>query len=179
MKNREYRSASHVRAALCVSLLLGWSLASCDRCDETGCEALTHRADAKIAQGIAGAIASRSDVESNGCQECPFRQATLRVWPTEEAVTSAQEADTVIRSETPISIAADGRYEQALAPGDYLFCEFNVCTSVAVLNDKVTTVNVNSGDGISTIYVFEPGEDLRVTEYETCQRGEYSRFFCP
>jgi len=69
------------RFVWCVPALVG-SMWSCAECDREGCDALRRPAARESAGlvGVAGVVASASDVVNDGCQECPLGEATLQIF---------------------------------------------------------------------------------------------------
>lgn len=51
-------------------------------CPRAGCDALTTAAADTSHSAVAGVIASETDTEKNGCQECSFGSAQLAFWKT-------------------------------------------------------------------------------------------------
>lgn len=138
----------------CVPALVG-SMWSCAECDREGCDALRRPAARQSASlvGVAGVVASASDLVSDGCQECPLGEATLEIWSTDTLVTSAAEATARISAREPdVTALASGRYEQELAPGAYLLCVRPSCIGVSVAAGG-TTVNIQRREGPTGFFV--------------------------
>jgi hypothetical protein len=156
------RIASWSAAALALGL-------ACEQaCDRAGCDALEHPlGDVGIMVGIAGVVASESDLVANGCQECPLSQGTIELWTSATAVTTADEAQALVDAGAPTqTVEVDERYEQTLDPGEYLVCVSNldrVCAGVTIA-DAVVTVHASFPYGMPDLVVFEPGEAEPRTE---------------
>jgi hypothetical protein len=136
-------------------------------CERDGCVAAkSPRNDYNIARGIGGSVAYASDVVSNGCRECGFSSAELKVWATDAPVSDSTAARSVVTGNPPATtIAAYHTYERELDPGYYLVCQLpGDCASVAVLETGVFTVNVMTTFGSSSMMVFEPGTGTQRTE---------------
>lgn len=132
------------------------------KCNRDGCTAFSHaRSDYHITRGIGGSVADESDVVSEGCQECRFSSAELKVWSTVTPVSDAVAARSVVAgSSAKFTIVAISNYEKELDPGYYLVCSLqNKCASVTVTENGVFTINVKATFGPGSILVFEPGTD--------------------
>lgn len=106
--------------------------AGCEPCDRDGCEKVNERASSDGTSAIAGALASESDVEANGCTECPLASARLSIWSTPALVSDEAKALAVVSAgPATFSVSAQGTYRQAVPPGAYLLCE-RECVAVAV-----------------------------------------------
>jgi hypothetical protein len=157
-------------AALCSVLLIS---AACANCPRTGCDALSSPAGGS-GTGIAGAIASESDVVGNGCQDCPFGSTQLTVWKTSSPIPDEATARAIVGASGPtVSFHADGRYEQLLDPGDYLLCSNPYCTAIQVDPDQVTTVHVKLINGPAQFIIFDPGTTTArsASVFEVLQAG--------
>jgi hypothetical protein len=136
-------------------------------CDRDGCSAYEHaRSDYGITRGIGGFVASESDVVANGCQECAFSSAELKVWSTDTPISDAAAAQSVVDgSSATFTFVAISKYEKTLDPGHYLLCSLpGKCASVTVTETGVFTINVKTLFGPSSILLFEPGIDTPRTE---------------
>jgi len=128
-------------------------VAGCSQCNTEGCDALNDLARAEDVSAIAGIVASKSDVTSDDCTECPFAATELRVWQTPTLVVDSMQAGTMAVG-PPTVIAADGRYRQAVSAGTYLLCDYgNDCVAISVAEGAVTTVNVRTTEGPARFYV--------------------------
>lgn len=129
----------------------------CQPCDRDGCEKVNERASSDGTSAIAGALASESDVEANGCTECPLASAQLSIWSTPALVSDQAEALAVVSAgPATFSLSAQGSYRQAVPPGAYLLCE-RECVAVAVEPGMVTTVNILFVYGPTSFRVFDAG----------------------
>jgi hypothetical protein len=140
------------------SLLAVGALASCAPCDQEGCDALRRReSSAKDQSRIAGAIAYKSDVVLNGCQECGLYDAEVRAWSRTTRVVDQQEL-AAVREMPPVAktLSKQGRYALPLSPGDYLVCIQDGCFETSVVAGGTTTLNVRLIDGTSKAYVALP-----------------------
>jgi hypothetical protein len=139
-----------------------FALPACTPCNRSGCDALGAPAADDHTSSIAGVVASESDVVSNGCQECPFAAMALSVWNASGSVADASSAKAIIQAgPAAAQIHADGRYRQALDPGDYLLCASvgsyeSACVSVEVVAGHVTPVNLRLLFGPFQFTVFDP-----------------------
>jgi hypothetical protein len=126
---------------------------SCADCDREGCDALG-RAAPQAGTGIAGVVATSSDVVANGCQECPSGGASLEIWRTDAAITS-QPAASAVASEREPDVAANvsGRYSQALGPGTHLLCVRPNCIGLSIAADETLTVNIKRREGPTGFFV--------------------------
>jgi hypothetical protein len=131
-------------------------------CERSGCEAYRRPSPASVGQGVAGVVAALSDVVGNGCQECPLGRATLRLWRAERPIANAEALPEVVAATPTSVIDADGRYQAALGPADYLLCASHPgapadlpCAVVSVTAGKVVTVNVKVRDGLTSLLVFD------------------------
>lgn len=148
-------------------VLLTFSLAvACgipsETCDRSGCEAVAQPAPATIDRGIAGAVASPSDLGINGCTRCSFAPAQLTVYTAEQPVVDEATAKQVFDAAMIAAvISANGRYEQALASGEYLICldrgGVSYCTGLTVPDLGVISVHVILPLGSPLLIVFLPG----------------------
>jgi hypothetical protein len=164
---RATRSESSVWLIL-VLLLQGAQ--GCHPCNRSGCEATEHPISrSQISQGIAGVVSLESDDAINGCAECGFSSAELRVWSTPTRVSDAEGAESVVKANAPsFTINADQRYERSLDAGYYLVCQLPwECASISVPQTGVVTINVSrrSGPGsTSRLLVFDPGSMTKRSE---------------
>lgn len=139
-------------------------------CDRAGCDAMEHPiTDAQIQSGIAGQVASESDLVTNGCQECPLSRTTLTIRTAEAPVTTTEEAQALVDGQNPPQeLTANERFEQKLDPGDYLVCHEGFgpteCAALTIGQGEVFTVNVNVGYGLVEITVFAPGSSEPTTK---------------
>lgn len=135
---------------------------ACSPCNRSGCDALRTPAADDGESGIAGVIAYESDVVANGCQECPFTSASLSIWAALGPVADGVSAKAIIQAGPPaVSLDADARYRQALAPASYLLCAFpasysSACVSVDVVAGHATPVNLKLLFGPFHFIVFDP-----------------------
>lgn len=147
-----------------LALLLSASvLAGCqDECNREGCDALTAHASSASAPGVAGVIASESDVVANDCQECGFAAADIDAWGVDREVqTEADVEAALIPPAVGIARAeSDGKYSLALPAGHYVVCVNQSCFNVEV-GDGTTTLNVKLINGVSRGFVGKQGEALR------------------
>lgn len=135
---------------LCGALLAG----GCGDCPREGCDAMGVAAGGGVT-GIAGAVASSSDVTANGCTECPLDGGDVEVYPVDVAVGSDAEAAQVISGGGQTRLFLAGRYAQALAPGRYLVCTWSSCVNAAVADGRTSTVNIKFRNGRTSFYVLD------------------------
>jgi hypothetical protein len=136
---------------------------SCQDCNRSACQSYQRPAAASIGQGVAGVVASESDVVANGCQECGLASATLEIWLTNGLVQDAVTVGAIARTTPLVAMQADGHYEIELAPADYLLCVdsgMGGCVPFAVASGKVTTVNVQRINGPTGFLVFDAGSSV-------------------
>jgi hypothetical protein len=128
-------------------------LAGCSAdCARQGCDALAQRA-AQNGPGVAGVVASESDLVADGCAECSFDQATVEIWPTESPVTSADDARMLTAaSGTPVTVSANPRFAEPLEQGNYLVCVRPNCVAVEVRTETIT-VNVKRRNGPTSFFL--------------------------
>jgi hypothetical protein len=146
---------------------LALAAASCHPCERGGCDAYGRRAAATVREGVVGAVALLSDViDSNGlggeCQECGFSTVDVLVWRTALPITTEDAARAAMAAPPTTIVHADRAYQIALGPGDHLLCasrgESNPpCAAFPVVAGEVTTVNVKTGKGLTSLLVFDPG----------------------
>jgi hypothetical protein len=140
--------------------------AACRDCDRDGCDAMNDRVRGSISQGIAGAVASQSDVVSSGmgqsCNECPLSSAYIGFWRTDTLVTDVEVAQAICQEQVPVtSVDADSYFGVELEAGTYLVCpatSMGTCGVAEVAVGKVTTVNIRMSDGFPILYVGDPGQ---------------------
>jgi hypothetical protein len=154
--------------------LLLTALASCKPCERSACEAFEQPAPpSHVQSGLAGVVAGEGDIIVDGCNECGWSAAELRVWPTSAPIADVAAARDVVNGGPPkLTFKADRRYEQALEAGHYLVCpipsacieggvEFcsspTTCAAVSIPSRGVVTVNVGLGNGGAGVRVFDPG----------------------
>ncbi|MCC7072078.1 MAG: hypothetical protein IT383_12185 [Deltaproteobacteria bacterium] len=110
-----------------------------------------------IVQGLAGVVASESDVaRGDGCLPCSFTTWDLAVYATDEQVVDPGAAADVIGTVSPLAITVEERYEVSVDTGFYLVCAGNECAPVEVLDQRVTTAGVIVGFGSARIFTFAP-----------------------
>ncbi len=131
-------------------------------CERNGCEAIARPITrAAIQRGIAGVIASESDLVVNDCADCPFARAELKIWTTLLPVADLPQAQSIVKTMPSFTIDANHRYEQVLDPGDYLVCQLpSECAAIAVRQTDVVTVNVKGRYGPSSLLIFTPGSTV-------------------
>jgi hypothetical protein len=158
-----------VRVAL---LLSGVVFGSCANCPREGCDALAAASTGTGGAGIAGVVASESDVIANGCQKCLFGSTQLTIWKASSAVTDNASAAALVHSSVAptVSLSANGRYEQALDPGSYLVCSRPDCVAVEVSANRVTTVHVKLVEGPPQFVLFD-GEGRAQENVSTFEVG--------
>ena len=142
------------------------ALAACNPCNRDGCDAYQRPAQSTAAgPGIAGIIASLSDVVGNGCQECAFAKGRILIWATPSLIADQASAAALVKSQTAtFTVESDGHYEKALDADTYLVCaQQGECAAIAVTTAGRTTVNVRMGNGPFSLAVFEPGSTVRRT----------------
>jgi hypothetical protein len=145
--------------------VLPWACAlpSCVDCDRVGCDSLTQRATPE-GTGLAGVVAELSDVEVNGCAECPLGQATLQLWQLEAPVESAAAAAALASERAPDQTEiASGHFRLALQPGAVLLCVRPNCINLTVSAGETSTVNIKLRDG-STGFFVERAAGARLEE---------------
>jgi len=107
---------------------------------------------------IAGAIASRSDVVENGCQECPLSSARLKVWQTTALASDQAAAEAAALDPPALVIEAQGHYRKVTGAGFYLMCApTRDCVPIEVTDGKTTTVNVELPYGPARFFLGSPG----------------------
>jgi hypothetical protein len=143
------------RVAIGLLLLLG---TACNDCDRDGCEAMTGSAGDTGKSGVAGAVASESDVSANGCQQCGFGSSSLDFWKTAGEATGPAGASVVMKNGPPDGhVDANAHYSIALEPGTYLVCADSQCANLTVHPNHVTTLNVLRLLGPARFFVVDPG----------------------
>jgi hypothetical protein len=126
---------------------------SCDDCPRDGCDALETPA-AQGSTGIAGVVAYEEDVVNNGCQECPFGEATIELWKLSTAVDSKPAAVAVVQGREPdTTLRVSRHYRRELEPGDYLMCAAPNCIGVKVTANETVTVNIKTRYGKTGFFV--------------------------
>lgn len=137
-------------------VLVGSGLPACNDCDRTGCDAVTRKAT-EAGSSIAGVVAQRSDVVTDGCQECPLGAATLLLWTLQEPFESRAEAQALAAGRpADESIEVDGSYRHSLQPGWYLLGVRPNAVELSVHEDETLTVNVLRRDGSTGFFVGRP-----------------------
>lgn len=136
--------------AVCASLSL-----SCANCERTACEFLDHLANQK-GTGMAGIVATPSDLVENGCQECPYGEATLELWYVDEPVTTEADASAVTEREPGFREAVVRDYRFELAPGQYLLCVRPRCIGLEIVANETLTVNIRRPYGWTAFFVGRP-----------------------
>ena len=145
-------------------------LASCSDCAPQGCDGLK-TATAQNGSGVAGVIATESDVVKNGCSDCSSGSAQIEIWSTQSVAVSDEEAGAITRATPPTAtLTGNGSFSQVLSPGSYLFCVRPSCVSFQV-SGSTLTVNIKrregptsffmvsaSGGGLSETYGFDVGQ---------------------
>ena len=141
------------------------SISSCtglERCDRDGCQAVDQPARSHLVYGMAGSVATMSDIVENGCQECRLATGKLQIWASSTRITSAEEAQALrLQSASAQEIAIDEHFEEALPPGEYLVCIDDgspcACAGITVPSAGVVTVHLRFVFGPAALIVFEPG----------------------
>jgi hypothetical protein len=133
-------------------------LASCMDCDRDGCETVM-QASSESGTGIAGVVAQLSDVEENGCQECPFGVATLGLWRVDVPVVDGAAARLTMERQPDVTIEALEAYARELDAGHYLLCEHMSCIGVTVSEGERLTVNLKRRYGPTSFFVSASGFD--------------------
>lgn len=136
-------------------------------CNDYACDVAGQpRTASSITSGIVGVVTSASDEISNGCAECSFSSTTIGIWSLPTAIVDAASAKAEVASRPPdITVNANRRYEQALAPGDYLVCSTWVCMPLSLGANEVFTVNVVLSLG-TFFRVWAPGVGQEMEEDE-------------
>jgi hypothetical protein len=115
-----------------------------------------------IGQGVAGVVASESDVITNECQECTLSQATLQIWAASVEPADKAAVVALINTFDPIEVVEiDEAYAVELESGDYVICQVlddGVCATFTIGNGDVATVHLLARYGPSDMVVFDPGE---------------------
>jgi hypothetical protein len=124
-------------------------------CDRSGCDAMTSPASG-ISVGIAGVVASESDLVENGCHECPFGQAQVEIWKVDTPITPEADVRSVVLGKPRIvTIVAAPFFRKTLDPGTYVVCMESACVEVSVEPGLVTTVNIMKGFGTQNFWIAE------------------------
>ena len=154
--------------AFCLLLLAALS-AGCieEDCDREGCDAVEKPAAGyTISTGIAGAVASQSDVVANGCCECPLSTGEILVFEAPEVFTASDEIEAYLeQNQEHTTVSVSDEYEHALSEGMYLVCAYDSggldaqCASVDIRQGDVFTVHVVYVFGPTSLRLFEPGQD--------------------
>lgn len=152
------------RLACCVwvvvlPLLTGLS----DCCDTSGCEGISFLVlDADIDQGFAGHGARPNTDCGPACCNCLVADFDVEILPVTEEPRTDDEAEAIYRAgfdDRLIVTMRDGRYEVAMAPGEYLLCsvvdDTVACRLGTVAEGAVTTAHVAASPA-PTIDVFAP-----------------------
>lgn len=142
-----------------IGLALGGAPGCTTSCDRSGCEALQEpQSGAAVSQGIAGVVASQSDVCDNGCCACGFATARFDVWKVAAPVKSAAEASAIVSGSAPtLGFDAKTQYARELEAGDYLVCTLpGPCASLTIGAGDVFTVNAKRVFGPGELVVFAP-----------------------
>lgn len=141
------------------SLLACGALAACAPCDREGCHALQKRQPSpKDVSRIAGSLASKSDVVTNGCQECVLSDSEVRAWSRATRVADADELAAALEQAPDGSTTSEqGKYALTLSPGDYLVCFGSICFETSVVAGGTTTLNVRVTEGPARGYLALPG----------------------
>jgi hypothetical protein len=99
-------------------------------------------------------VAISSDVVANGCQECPFGDAEVRIWRADAAIEDqAAAASLMAARNADVTVQADRRYERALEAGSYLLCVQVSCLGVDVTEGATRTVNIKQREGPTSFFV--------------------------
>lgn len=157
-----------LRPATAVDVTSGW-------CDRSGCDAFDHPSIvSSIATGIVGVIALSSDTASKDCSlNCPFSWAPVGIWRTPAPIVDEPAAQAVVDAKPPdITFSADRRYEQTLAPGDYLICGDRACVPLTIGPNDVYTVNFLLQMASTEIRVWAPtgGQPLTLDPFQIAWR---------
>ncbi len=134
-------------------VVLSLAALGCGGCPTEGCDALRKSARGE-GTGIAGIVAAKSDVVSNGCQQCPFDNAELAVWAVDAPVLP-DEVDSVIARPPDESVLASKRFRIELPAGDYLLCHRDQCVNLVVTDGALTTANVKLRKGPTSFFVVD------------------------
>jgi hypothetical protein len=149
----------------CCAWAYGW-LCGCDDCAQEACDAAeTPRAHAGIEQGVAGVIASRSDVCENECCACSWAREQLTVWHSDEPVNAGKGLRLVASGDPDAIIDVERSYAHALDPGEHMLCLHDLCAALHIERGDVFTVNVQLRYGPPSLIVYgpddrEPRDDL-------------------
>lgn len=152
------------RMRLFYLLALGIVMMGCSEpCEREACEEIDEPAHGEATPGIVGAIASESDVVTNGCQPCSYSSTTLELWATSSPIETKEAAKTLVEGASPtVKIEANSRYSQPMTPGNYLMCtgqSLRWCVNVDVGGAGSTTVHVKLIFGPTQFIVFAPGSN--------------------
>lgn len=132
----------------------------CANCERSGCDSLGDRAPT-AGTGVAGIVATSSDVSDNGCSECPFGETTLEIWNTDALIFTRMEADALLAEcDADFVGTVTGRYDKKLAPGAYLLCVRPSCVGLVIEPEETVTVNIKLRFGPTSFFVGHFGEEL-------------------
>jgi hypothetical protein len=148
-------------------ILLGFAglLLACQECHREGCDAL-HSSAAQDGVGIAGIVASSSDVVSNGCEECLFGSTTVKLWQVDAPVGDATAASELTTTVAPtMAIAANQHYRAAAASGKYLLCVLSNCINIALSGNETATVNIKLRNGPTSFFLRKAGSTQLTEDY--------------
>jgi len=152
-----YRASMRAWLGTATATTLATLLLSCDACDRDGCYAMEY--PARFAgTGIAGAVATSSDIITNECHECPFGRTQLELYQIDEPVTDQATAAAIAAGTPFFSFPAVERYVAGVGAGLYLVCATGSCVSVEVVSGETLTVNIHVPYGYTTFYVAAPGQ---------------------
>lgn len=152
---------SLTRSCSVALVLIALCACSDDNCAREGCDAIAEPvASTSISTGIAGVVATETDLVENGCQECWFASGSFEVWSAPSPITTQEEATALIAAgPSSARIAADPRYELALEPGDYLVCHRSsvggVCAAVSLAAGQISTIHLKLIFGPPQMRVFD------------------------
>lgn len=139
-----------------------WGCADCNR---EGCDALRSPAPQQ-GTGIAGVVAGETDVVEDGCQECGFGSANLRIWQLDAPAVDPAAAREITASIPPTQEhEASGHYRVTLAAGSYLFCNMDSCINVQVVEGATSTVNVKQRYGPTSFFHSVSGSAQLTEDY--------------
>jgi hypothetical protein len=149
---------SCVLAALSVTL-------SCADCERTGCDSLGQRV-IRAGTGISGVVAASSDLEVDGCTECPLGQTTLAIWRSDSPVSTAAQARALVDDRAADATEdIDGRYDLDLQAGPYLLCVRPNCVGLIVEAGERVTVNLKLRNGPTSFFVGHLGGGALEEDY--------------
>jgi hypothetical protein len=110
--------------------------------------------------GVAGVVASSSDLVVDGCQECSFGQANLELWRTDTPITTETAAITLLEERaSDVTENVSAHYRLPLEPGPYLLCVRPNCVALTVVVDETLTVNIKRRNGATGFFVGNPLEE--------------------